>query len=251
MGTYKHLEQGTKSGGPADSVIILLHGMGSSAERTLVHAPELGEKLPNAHFYAPDASNRYVPALDPKTADMSPDPAPGRFMWYSRYSEDTRKTGLYKTLGLLDAYISECAAAHNLDRSRVVTVGISQGAIVSDFCLPRFKEPIGATISHKWLLVLARLAGPSPPPGTRVQGGGSQHHGSSLSYPRPTGCGPALADRPGGHERHGGVRDTGGVPPAERPAPRRLRVAHQEHRGGVHSASRVRRYAGRHTGVRP
>ena len=152
MGTYKHLEQGTKSGGPADSVIILLHGMGSSAERTIVHAPELGEKLPDAHFYAPDASNRYVPALDPKTADMSPDPAPGRFMWYSRYSEDTRKTGLYETLGLLDAYISECAAAHNLDRSRVVTIGISQGAIVSDFCVPRFKEPIGATISHSGYL---------------------------------------------------------------------------------------------------
>ena len=114
MGTYNHLEYGTMSTGPADSVIILLHGMGSNADRTIAHAPGLAERLPNAYFYAPNASNRYVPALDPKTPDMDPEATPGRFMWYSRYSEASRLEGLYETLALLDNYINECAAEHNL-----------------------------------------------------------------------------------------------------------------------------------------
>ena len=152
MATYNHLERGTRTGGPADSVVILLHGMSSSGQRTIVHADALGEKLPNAHFYAPDASNPYIAAVDPKTPDMDPDPKPGRFMWYSRYSEETRQAGLYETLKLLEKYIDECVAAHNLDRSRAVIIGFSQGAIVSNFCVPRLAAPIGATIAHSGYL---------------------------------------------------------------------------------------------------
>jgi phospholipase/carboxylesterase len=152
MGTYNHVERGPKSGGPADAVVLLLHGMGGNGERTIVHADTLGEAFPNAHFYAPDASNPYIPAVDPKTFDMDERPTPGRFMWYSRYSEETRETGLYETGSLLDTYIDECVAAHGLDRSRAVIVGISQGAIVSDFCVPRLGLPIAAAISHSGYL---------------------------------------------------------------------------------------------------
>ena len=152
MGTYNHVERGPKSGGPADAVVLLLHGMGGNGERTIVHADTLGEAFPNAHFYAPDASNPYIPAMDPKTFDMDETPTPGRFMWYSRYSEETRETGLYETRGLLDAYVDECVAAHGLDRSKATIIGISQGAIVSDFCVPRFSQPIAATVSHSGYL---------------------------------------------------------------------------------------------------
>jgi|GEM_PF-3322464 phospholipase/carboxylesterase len=152
MGVYNHLERGTWSGNQADLVVILLHGMSGSSARTIVYAEELAERLPNAHFYAPDASNPYIAAEDPKTPDMDPDPKPGRFMWYSRYSEETRQAGLYKTLELLDTYIDECVAAHSLDRSRAVIMGFSQGAIVSNFCVPRFAVPIGTAISHSGYL---------------------------------------------------------------------------------------------------
>ena len=65
MAVYNHVERGTKSGQPADAVIIFLHGMGSNGQRTINNADGLVDKFPNAHFYAPDAHNPYVPAMDP------------------------------------------------------------------------------------------------------------------------------------------------------------------------------------------
>ena len=117
LATYDHREHDTYSGNPATSVVILLHGIGGSNTRTITYAEKLASVLPDTHFYAPNASNPYVAAVDPKTPDMDPDPKPDRFMWYSRYSEETRQAGLYETLGLLNTYIDECVTAHGLDRS--------------------------------------------------------------------------------------------------------------------------------------
>ena len=149
---FSHLEQPTASGKPADRVIVLLHGMGSSGSRAMEQSVWLAPAFPNAHLYAPDGPNPHVPMLDPKSDDMSTEPTPGRFCWYYRYSEKTRQEGLSRTGEMLSQYIDECASVHALARSRVALIGISQGAITVLNTVPFFAKPVGASVSHSGYL---------------------------------------------------------------------------------------------------
>ncbi len=152
MAIFEHLEQGTRTGGPAASAIIILHGYGSNAERSMASGAFLGKAFPDAHIYAPYGTFPHTAFLDPKSEGMSTEPSPGRFVWYHRYSDETRQEGLLETGAKLDAYVEECRAAHGLERSQVAVIGISQGAITVLNCLPRFDKPIGAAIAHSGYL---------------------------------------------------------------------------------------------------
>jgi phospholipase/carboxylesterase len=151
MSVFDHLERAAP-GGRTDAIVIILHGYGSNAERSMAQAGWLGEAFPNAHVYAPNGTVPYVPIMDPKSDGTSDEPVPDRYVWYHRYSEKTRREGLAVTLEKLESYVNECRALHGLDRSRVAMVGLSQGAIATMNCVPFFREPIGAAVPHSGYL---------------------------------------------------------------------------------------------------
>ena len=149
---FEHLEQAPASGRSADRVVIVLHGYGSNASRSMEQAPWVSEAFSDAQIYAPEGTFPFVPLLDPKNPEMSEEPVEGRRVWYHRYSEATRQEGLATTREMLDAYIDECAGANGLDRERVALVGLSQGAITLLNCVPFFVRPVGAAIAHSGYL---------------------------------------------------------------------------------------------------
>ncbi len=149
---FNHIERAPASGNNADRVIIILHGYGSSAAKAIEQASWLAPAFPDAAIYAGDGTFPFVALLDPKSPDMADGPVEGRNVWYQRYSEATRQEGLAATRTKLDAYIDECAAAHDLDRSKVALIGISQGAIQTLNSVPFFERPIGAAVAHSGYL---------------------------------------------------------------------------------------------------
>jgi phospholipase/carboxylesterase len=152
MPVFDHLELPPSAGGAADAVIIVLHGYGSNAERSIEASRWIADVFPNAHVYAPNGTFQHIGIMDPKGIGMETEPSPGRHVWYHRYSEKTRQDGLNETLTMLDAYFDECAAAHGLDRSRVAAIGLSQGAITLMNCIPLMEREIGCSIPHSGYL---------------------------------------------------------------------------------------------------
>jgi phospholipase/carboxylesterase len=150
---FEHMGRAPADGGSADRIVILLHGYGSNAARSMDQGAHwAGEAFPQAQIYAPEGSFPFVPLLDPKNPEMDGGPVEGRRVWYHRYSEATRQEGLARTRQKLDAYIDECAAAHGLGRERVALVGMSQGAITLLNCVPFFELPVGAAVAHSGYL---------------------------------------------------------------------------------------------------
>ena len=70
-----------KSGSAPDSLVIMLHGLGSSGDDLIQLASFWGESLPNTIFYSPNAPQPF-------------DQAPFGFQWFSRRDEETRKNGV-------------------------------------------------------------------------------------------------------------------------------------------------------------
>lgn len=148
---FTHLEQGPVSGRAALAVIIL-HGYGSTASRSMAQAAWITGAFPDAHIFAPEGTFPFVGLLDPKSPDMSSEPSQERRVWYHRYSEESRQQGLATTREKLDVYIDECAATAGLSRDQVAVIGISQGAITVLNCVPLFERPLGAAIAHSGYL---------------------------------------------------------------------------------------------------
>lgn len=152
MATLNGPQRDPKNGGDADSFVVLLHGLSSSGEKMIGLADGLAEALPGAKFYAPDGPYPYDAANDPKSNGTTEVEAPGRYQWYSRFSERTRQQGLSEIAEPLNAFIAECAKENGLDESRGAVVGFSQGCITALNFVPRRGTPLGALVAHSGYL---------------------------------------------------------------------------------------------------
>lgn len=144
--------QRTPEAGEPDSVVLLLHGVGSAGDRMIGLADQLAAALPRTRFYAPNAPNPYDPGRDPKNVKGASDDATGRYQWYDRFSERTRQEGLYSVAKPLNAFIAECLRENDLDESRCGVIGFSQGAITGLSVMPRRSTPLAAFIPHSGYL---------------------------------------------------------------------------------------------------
>ncbi len=149
---FDHLEQAPASGSSVGRVVILLHGYGSNAKRSMEQNAWIGAAFPDAQVYAAEGTFPFVPLMDPKNPDMSDTPTEGRRVWYHRYSEAMRQEVLATTREKLGVYIDECAGAHGLERERVALMGMSQGAITLLNCVPFYERPVGVAIAHSGYL---------------------------------------------------------------------------------------------------
>ena len=129
------------------SLVILLHGVGSSGRDLAPLAAELRDALPHSLFVAPDAPNRF-------------DQGPGR-QWFSvaGITAANRSQRIAEARAGFDATITEQIDHASLsgEVGRVALVGFSQGSIMALDGLATGRWPVAGVIAFS-----GRLATPDP-----------------------------------------------------------------------------------------
>ena len=153
---------GPASGGPADALVVLLHGVGADGADLIGLAPHFARAVPGAAFVAPNA---------PWPCDM----APMGYQWFSIQTQDAevRLAEIRRAAAILDSYIDAELAARGLAEDRLALVGFSQGTMMSLFVAPRRSAPCAGVVGYSGRLEGRRLlAGEAVvrPPVTLIHG---------------------------------------------------------------------------------
>lgn len=127
---------------PADSAVLLLHGLGSSADDLIGLAPLLAPLLPHTVFISPNA---------PEPCDM----APFGYQWFSlqQWTPASKWQGVQKSSAVLNQMIDDVKAEFSLPASRIALVGFSQGAMMSLHVAPRLAEQLAGVVALSGALV--------------------------------------------------------------------------------------------------
>jgi len=133
---------GPASGGAAEQLVMLLHGLGADGNDLIGLAPQLSNALPTALFVAPNA---------PYPCDM----APFGYQWFSLLdrSAEAIQSGAQASAPILDGYIDELLAETGLSADRTALVGFSQGTMMSLFVAPRRAESVAGILGYSGMLV--------------------------------------------------------------------------------------------------
>lgn len=126
---------GPTAGGPAESLVILLHGVGADGNDLIGLAPHFARALPNTAFVSPNA---------PYSCTM----APMGYQWFDIQVPDAgqRLAEIRQTALILDGFIDEQMVAHGVGDDRLALVGFSQGTMMSLFVAPRRASPCAGVL---------------------------------------------------------------------------------------------------------
>ena len=128
------------AGGAADSLVVLLHGIGANGEDLIGLADALAPHFPHAAFHAPDAPQPY--AL-----------AGFGFQWFPREPESARAEGVRDAGRVVDAYLGELLDAYGLDSGRCVLIGFSQGCMTALYTAPRMERQLAGVVGMSGALL--------------------------------------------------------------------------------------------------
>ena len=139
---------GPAAGGPAQQLVILLHGLGADGQDLIGIAPHWAQVLPNAAFVSPNA---------PFPCDM----APYGYQWFSVQdrSPEAMLSGVRMAAAPLDAFIDREIESAGLDESRTALVGFSQGTMMSLFVGPRRARQLAGIVGFSGRLIAPELLG--------------------------------------------------------------------------------------------
>ena len=106
-----------------ESLVILLHGLGSNGRDLISLAPMWAPDLPNTLFLSPDA---------PFACDMVPEGYPDSYQWFSLQDRDPDKVlaGVEMAAPILEAFIKEQGDKYDIDPGKIVLCGFSQGTMM-------------------------------------------------------------------------------------------------------------------------
>ncbi|MPY76292.1 MAG: prolyl oligopeptidase family serine peptidase [Alphaproteobacteria bacterium] len=137
---------GPAAGGPAQQLVILLHGLGADGQDLIGIAPHWAQVLPNAAFVSPNA---------PFPCDM----APHGYQWFSVQdrSPEAMLSGVRMAAAPLDAFIDRELESAGLDESRTALVGFSQGTMMSLFVGPRRARQLAGIVGFSGRLIAPEL----------------------------------------------------------------------------------------------
>ena len=137
---------GPASGGEAEQLVILLHGLGADGADLIGLAPHWGETLPDAAFVAPNA---------PFPCDM----APMGYQWFSvqNQSPEGRLAAAQAVAPALDAFIDAELARAGLGAESMALVGFSQGTMMSLYVAPRRAAGMAAVVGYSGRLLAPEL----------------------------------------------------------------------------------------------
>ena len=133
---------GPASGAKAESLIILLHGVGADGNDLIGLAPQLAQLLPNTAFVSPHA---------PFPFDM----APYGHQWFSLQdlSPAAVQSGVRAAAPILDAFIDAELARYGLGDERLALLGFSQGTMMSLYVALRRAKPCAGVLGYSGALV--------------------------------------------------------------------------------------------------
>lgn len=137
---------GPAAGGPAQQLVILLHGLGADGQDLIGIAPHWAQVLPNAAFVSPNA---------PFPCDM----APYGYQWFSVQdrSPEAMLAGVRMAASPLDAFIDQELENAGLDESKTALVGFSQGTMMSLFVGPRRARALAGIVGFSGRLIAPEL----------------------------------------------------------------------------------------------
>lgn len=119
----KHLLNGpmlAAKSGKTDSVVVMLHGVGSNGRDLISLAPLLAEEFPSTTFISPNAPEEFFAGGD-------------GFQWFTYYDRSHAQIieGLEKSSVIVATYLQELLDEYNIPANKLVLLGFSQGAMVS------------------------------------------------------------------------------------------------------------------------
>ncbi len=135
------------SGQAADSLVILLHGVGASGADLISLAEFWAPALPNTEFVSPNAPYPFDGGI-PWMTDA--------YQWFSLdgITPEVRTQRVQEVAPILDAFIDSQLTQRGLPESRLVLVGFSQGTIMALYTALRRPHPCAGILGYS-----GRLAG--------------------------------------------------------------------------------------------
>lgn len=140
--TLEGPEYPTRTGNKAQSLVILLHGLGADGNDLIELAPHLSQSLPNTYFVAPNA---------PFPCDMAPF---GR-QWFSLQNREEAALlrEVEKAAPIVSDYVEGVGRRFDVPLSRIALVGFSQGSMMSLHVAPRLQEAVAGVLAYSGALV--------------------------------------------------------------------------------------------------
>ena len=129
--------RGPASGGPAQSLVIFLHGVGADGADLIGLADPLATVLPNTAFVSPNA---------PEPCDM----APFGFQWFSLLDRNPARmaAGVAAVAPAVQAFIDAEMARHGVSPAETALVGFSQGCMTALYVAPRRTTPLACVVGY-------------------------------------------------------------------------------------------------------
>lgn len=129
-----------------NSLVIMLHGVGSNGQDLISLAPYLSQSLPNTAFISPDA---------PFACDMVPPGYPNAYQWFSLQNRDPHVMleGVKTVFPLVEEFIEEQLKRFDLKHKNLALLGFSQGTMTSLHVAPRLKHKIAGVLGYSGALL--------------------------------------------------------------------------------------------------
>ena len=132
--------------GDVDSLVVLLHGLGSNGRDLIGLAPMWVPSMPRTVFVSPDA---------PFACDMVPPGYPDSYQWFSLQNRDpdVMLEGVKSAAPILESFISEQIQKYGVKPEKTALVGFSQGTMMSLYTAPRYKEGLAGVLGFSGALI--------------------------------------------------------------------------------------------------
>ncbi len=134
------------SGGPAKQLVLLLHGWGADGPNMIDLADEFSATLPDAIFVAPNA---------PFVCEVNP----YGYQWFSLTDRQPQHMleGANKAVDILNHFIDHALHDLQLDDSKLILIGFSQGTMTALHLALRREPQIAAVVGFSGALVGAEV----------------------------------------------------------------------------------------------
>lgn len=131
-----------KNGEKVERIVVIIHGLGDSAEGIIGLGEAFQPHMPSTLFVAPDA----------------PDPcefSPFGFQWFSAqdWTPSVVLEGIKKAAPKLNAYLDQLMEEYGLTPDKVALVGFSQGTMMSLFIAPRREKAFAGVLGYSGALI--------------------------------------------------------------------------------------------------
>ena len=129
--------------GPADSIVVFLHGYGADGNDLIGLAEPLAPYLPHTRFLAPNAPDR-CPG-NPAGFQWFPIP------WLDGTPEAIARVAAERAFGLLDRWLDDLEA-QGIGPERTVLVGFSQGTMMALHVAPRRERQLAGVVGYSGMM---------------------------------------------------------------------------------------------------